>query len=131
MESKNKTLLVVDDDIDFLFQLQFQLEKEGYNIISADSQKEAEKIISKIKPDLAIFDLMMESEDSGFILSYKFKKAYPTVPVIIITSVTTELGMKFGINSEEDKKWIKADAYIEKGISMDELLIQIQIMLSH
>lgn len=130
MEPKNKTLLVVDDDIDFLFQLQFHLENEGYSVITADSQKEAEKIISKIKPDLAIFDLMMESEDSGFILSYKHKKKYPKTPVIIITSVTNELGIKFGINSEEDKKWIKADAYIDKGISMDEFLIQIQIMLA-
>jgi len=129
MEEK-KTILLVDDDVDYLYQQQLMLEKIGYEVIAADSQKEAESILQKIKPDLALFDLMMENEDSGFILSYKLKRKYPEVPVIISTAVATETGMNFGLNSTEEKSWIKADVYVEKGIDPEQLKVEIKKLLA-
>ena len=58
------------------FRQYFNLEKAGYKTLAVESQAEAESVIVKFKPDLAIFDLMMESDDSGFILCYKIKKKY-------------------------------------------------------
>ncbi len=116
-----KTILIVDDDVDYLYQLKFQVEKMGFETVTAESQHEAETLLNNIKPDLAILDLMMESEDSGFILSYKLKRKYPDVPIIIATAVSAETGMTFGINTEEERKWIKADLYLEKGIRPDQL----------
>lgn len=121
MAPNDKTLFLVDDDPDYLFQLKTIIEGFGFNTITADSQKEAERIITSMKPDLAIFDLMMENEDSGFILSYKMKKKYPDVPIIIATAVTAETGMSFNIDSEEDRKWIKADLFLDKGIKKEQL----------
>jgi len=124
-----KTILISDDDPDYLFQLSFYLQKAGFRILQASSQKEAEKILDAEKPDLAIFDLMMENEDSGFILSHKIKKRYPEVPVIIATSVTAETGIPFGLENEDDRKWIKADCYLEKGIRPEQLLNEINKLL--
>ncbi len=118
---KNKTILIVDDDIDYLFQTRMNIEQFGYTVLTAESQREAEQLIEKVKPDLAILDLMMEHEDSGFVLAFKMKNKYPDVPIIIATAVAAETGMSFGLVSEEDKKWIKADLYIEKGIRADQL----------
>ena len=83
----------------------------------------------KNKPDLAIVDLMMENEDSGFILSYKIKKKYPDVPVIIATAVTQETGMVFGLNNKEERSWIKADLYLEKNLRPDQLQREISKLL--
>jgi two-component system phosphate regulon response regulator PhoB len=116
-----KTILLVDDDMDYLFQMKFQLERFGFKVISAESQREAEELIKTIKADLAIFDLMMENEDSGFILCYKHKRLYPDVPIILATAVSAETGMSFGISSEDERKWIKADLYLEKGIRPEQL----------
>lgn len=116
-----KTILIVDDDADYLFQLKLQVEKFGFKVVTAESQREAEELLSTLKPDLAILDLMMENEDSGFILSYKMKRKYPDVPVIIATAVAAETGMSFGISTEQERKWIKADLYLEKGIRPDQL----------
>ncbi len=121
MASSRKTILIVDDDTDYLFQLKFHVEKMGFDVVTAESQREAENILKNIKPDLAILDLMMENEDSGFILSYKLKRMYPDVPVIIATAVSAETGMSFGISSEQERQWIKADLYMEKGIRPDQL----------
>ncbi len=128
-ELLNKTVLLVDDDIDCLTQLNLHLEALGFNVVSVGSQKEAEKLLENLKPDLVITDLMMENKDSGFILSYKIKKKYPEVPVIIATAVTAETGLLFGLESEDDKKWIKADLYIEKGIRQDQLQREIHKLL--
>ena len=124
-----KTILIVDDDRDYLFQLRFQIEKWGYKVFAAESQKEAEEILKTLKPDLAIFDLMMESEDSGFVLSYKTKKLYPDVPIIIATAVAAETRMSFDISTEEQKKWIKADVYLEKGVRYDQLKTAIEKLI--
>jgi len=126
MNIKGKVILIVDDDYDHLFQMRFQFENWGCKVITADSQKEAEKLIETIRPDLAILDLMMESEDSGFILSYKIKKRYPDLPIIIITAVSSETGMSFGIETGDEKKWIKADLYLEKGIRPEQLKLEIE-----
>ena len=119
--NSNKTILIVDDDIDYLFQLKLQVEKFGFNVVVAESQKEAENLLSSLKPDLAILDLMMENDDSGFILCYKMKRRYPDVPIIIATAVAAETGMTFGISTEQERKWIRADLYLEKGIRTDQL----------
>jgi len=129
MNKSNYTILVADDDPDYLFQTIFYLEKAGYKTIKAESQAEAEAVINRVKPDLAIFDLMMESDDSGFILCYKIKKMYPDVPVILATAVARETGMSFSIDSEKEKSWIRADLYLEKGIRPEQLDQEIMKLL--
>ncbi len=130
MEStKNKTILIVDDDIDSLTQISFHIKTMGFNVVTAETQKEGEDVINTMKPDLAIFDLMMDNKDSGFILSYKIKKKYPEVPVIIVTAVTAETGMMFGLNTDEEKQWIKADLYLEKGLRFDQLQVHVNKLL--
>jgi two-component system, OmpR family, response regulator len=129
MKPTNMTVLLVDDDPDYLFQTRLKLEKWGYRTITAESQHEAELIMESTKPDLAIIDLMMENEDSGFILSYKMKRKYPDVPVIIATAVATETGISFDINDENNRKWIRADAFLEKGIRSDLLQAEIGRLL--
>jgi DNA-binding response OmpR family regulator len=126
---KKKVVLLVDDDIDFLFQMRFYLEKQDFEVLAAESQKEAEKLLETVKPDIAVIDLMMEQEDSGFILSYRLKNQYPQVPIIIVTGVTAETGMSFNLTSEEDQKWIKADLYLEKGITPEQLKMEINKLL--
>ena len=121
MKKSDFTILVADDDPDYLFQTVFSLEKAGYKTIAVESQAEAESVISKFQPSLAIFDLMMESDDSGFILCYKIKKKCPDVPVILATAVSRETGMSFSLDSGKDKSWIRADRYLEKGIRPEQL----------
>lgn len=129
MKKSDFTILIADDDPDYLFQTRFNLEKAGYKTISVESQAEAESVISRFKPDLAIFDLMMESDDSGFILCYRLKKKYPGVPVILATAVSHETGLSFSVDSDNEKSWIMADRYLEKGIRPEQLDQEIMKLL--
>ncbi|MBM3403711.1 MAG: response regulator [Bacteroidetes bacterium] len=129
MPAVKKTILIVDDDIDFLLQTRMKVESMGYATITAESQKEAGDIISKTRPDMAILDLMMENQDSGFILSFKIKKRYPEVPVIILTGVRAETGIYFDVTDENNRKWIRADAFVDKGIRADVLKVEIERLM--
>jgi len=129
MSSRIYTVLLADDDPDYLFQVAFHLRKAGYEVVAVESQAEAEQVISKMKPDIAVFDLMMESDDSGFILCYKLKRKYPEVPVILATAVSRETGLTFGLNSGQDREWIRADLYLEKGVRPEQLDLEIKKLL--
>ena len=129
MKENKKTVLIVDDDADYLTQMEIQVKKLGFDVITADNQQAGEEIILKEKVDLAILDLMMENKDSGFILCYKMKKMNPDLPVIIASAVTAETGLNFGVETAADRSWIKADTFIEKGIRPDQLEREINKLL--
>jgi two-component system, OmpR family, response regulator len=129
METK-KNILLVDDDYDQLLQMKMHLESAGFATFLAENSREGEDYIRANKPDLAIVDLMMENMDSGFVLSYKIKAKYPDVPVIIATAVSAETGLNFGLESVEEKHWIKADKYLDKGIRPDQLIREVNKLLN-
>jgi len=129
MSSKIYTVLLADDDPDYLFQVAFYLRRAGYEVVAVESQAEAEQVITRMKPDIAVFDLMMENDDSGFILCYKLKRKYPEVPVILATAVSRETGITFGLNSGQDREWIRADLYLEKGVRPEQLDLGIKKLL--
>lgn len=129
MRKSDFTVLVADDDPDYLYQTVKGLEMAGYKTVAVESQAEAEALITRMKPDIAVFDLMMENDDSGFILCYKLKRRYPDVPVILATAVSHETGMSFGLDSEQEKAWIRADRYLEKGIRAEQLDQEIMKLL--
>ena len=129
MSETKKTILLADDDPDQIFLVKHHLEKWGYEVVAVESREEAERYLEGSCPDMAILDLMMEEEDSGFILSYRIKKCRPEVPVIISTAVAAERGISFDINSQGGKSWIKADHYLEKGFRMEQLQLLVEKLL--
>jgi CheY-like chemotaxis protein len=124
-----KTILVVDDDVDFLFQISTFLEKAGFKVLGADGQKHAEETLGRVRPDLAVVDLMMENVDGGFALSYHIKKKDPSIPVIMVTAVTGETGMEFDAATDEERSWVKADAFLSKPVRFEQLLGEIDRLL--
>ena len=129
MSNENKLILIVDDDADYLFQMELMVKSLGFRVKTAESQAESEKVLETTKPDLAIFDLMMEQEDSGFILAYKAKRKYPQLPIIMASAATAETGYNFDLYNDNNKNWIKADLYLEKGIRIDQLHREINKLL--
>ncbi len=129
LKKDKKTILIVDDDVDFLFQLKTGVKGMGFDVVTAGSRKEAEDICERMRPDLAILDLMMEDQDAGFILCHKIKSKYPDVPIIIVSAVMAETGMFFDVTTEEEQDWIKADLFLNKGIRMDQLHKEINKLL--
>lgn len=124
-----QTILLVDDDFDFLTQLDIRLKAEGFNTITAEGQTPAENILKDVRPDLAILDLMMEHQDGGFALAYHIKRRYPDLPVIIVSGVNSETSLKFDAATEEEKSWVKADVFLSKPIRFEQLLKEVHRLI--
>lgn len=122
-----KTILITEDDYDFLEQMKIFLTSEGFDVISASNEEDAEKLINSNNFDLAICDLVMDNMDSGFIVSYKIKKKDKNIPVIMVSAVTKETGYKFDVS--KNKNWIKADAFLNKDIRLEQLKREINRLL--
>ncbi|MBZ5551633.1 MAG: response regulator [Acidobacteriia bacterium] len=124
-----KRILVVDDDPDTLEQVTAILSAAGYEIVAAEGRVAAEEAMLKARPDLAIFDLMMEEKDSGFVLSYQIKKLYPDTPVIMLTSVTGATGLSFATQYSEAQSWTKVDKMLDKPVRSEQLQAEVRRLL--
>ena len=130
MNRDKTTILVVDDDIDILEQTCMILQNAGFKTLKADGEAAAKELLNTQRPDLAILDLMMENMDSGFILSHLIKKMDPAIPVIIISAVTSQTGMHFDTSDKSERSWIKADSFMAKGVRPEQLIGEVERLLS-
>jgi DNA-binding response OmpR family regulator len=125
-----RKVLLVDDDEDFLFQHRIQLENAGFDVTTATTRAQAETAIASFTPDIAILDLMMEQHDDGFVLSHHLKRAFPGLPVIMVTAVTSETGLVFDPSSAAERAWVGADALLAKPIRFEQLRREIDRVLA-
>jgi two-component system, OmpR family, response regulator len=115
------TVLLVDDDADFIFQHKAKLEKLNFNVMEASSVNEALEVMETQKPDIAIIDLMMDEMDDGFVLAHHIKKRNPEIPIIMATAVAFATGYEFHKDSAERKNWIKVDVILPKPLRFEQL----------
>ncbi|MFC1782073.1 response regulator [Planctomycetota bacterium] len=127
--SDNKKIMVVDDDLDILDQLEAILKTEGYEVLTASGEEEAESLLLTIKPDLVILDLMMEHMDSGFVLAHNLKKLYPATPMILLTSVSAATGISFSTQSSQAQSWLKTDLLLDKPIRPEQIKTEVSRLL--
>lgn len=118
----NARILVVDDEEDICAILKFNLSKEGYEVVTANSAEEA------LTLDIASFNLLlldvMMGGMSGFELTGKLKTDPKTagVPVIFITARDTENDAVEGLD-------LGADDYISKPFSIREVVSRVKAVL--
>lgn len=125
-------VMVVDDDPDFLEQHRIVLESAGFEVISAERSDEALDIADREIPDAFVLDMMMERTDSGARLARALRRdpRFRKSPIIMLTSVVTEMSFDFHRNPQEVLDWMKADAWFDKPAPVVELTNAIKRLLS-
>ena len=133
MSGDQALILIVDDDYDFLEINRFILEGAGYRVVTATNPAEAQQRIAEQSPDLVITDLMMTSVDAGFAFSEELKSDPATagVPIIISTSVSSQLGLNFKPENDADLAKMHVDAYFDKPLDAKALLAKVEELLAH
>jgi PAS domain S-box-containing protein len=116
-----KTILAVDDDPNIREFLRQELEAAGYRVNEASDGIEAINMIKTQRPDLIILDIMMPKM-SGFDVAAVIKNDPATmdIPIIVLSIFEDkERGYRIGI-----------DRYLTKPVNTDELLREIEILIS-
>jgi CheY-like chemotaxis protein len=129
---KDKTIVLVDDDRDFLEINRKLLENQGFRVRCYSEPGDALAAIEKEPPSLVVTDLMMEALESGFSLARRLKQdpRLAAVPVIIVTAVASRRGYDFSPQGPEDLAAMNADGYFDKPVSPQELLAKVEELIS-
>jgi len=116
-------VLVVDDEEDILELAEYNLSKEGYEVVSARSGEEALKKIQSEKPNLVLLDLMLPGLD-GFEITRQLKRNPETadIPIVMLTAKGEESDIVAGLE-------LGAEDYITKPFSPRVLIARVRTVL--
>jgi two-component system alkaline phosphatase synthesis response regulator PhoP/two-component system response regulator VicR len=86
-----KKILTCDDEKNIVRLIQVNLERQGYEVVTAYNGRECLEVVKKENPDLIVLDLMMP-EMTGFEVLDTLKKDPETehIPVIMLTARTQD-----------------------------------------
>ena len=114
-------ILAVDDDPNNIEILQYLLNKEGYEVLTASDGHEAVRVFGQQMPDLVLMDVMMPGMD-GFEACQKIKAIKEDIPIIMLTARGDEVDKVVGFR-------LGADDYQTKPFNFTELSLRIKAVL--
>lgn len=118
-----KTILVVDDEKDIVEMIAFNLQRNGYDVITAHNGNDALDLAEQQTPDLILLDLMMPGLD-GTEVTRRLKADPRTkkIPLVMLTAKSEETDVVVGLT-------LGADDYVAKPFSMKILLARLTTVL--
>ena len=118
-----ETVLVVDDEEDILELLEYNLAKEGFNVVRAASGEAALVATRSSRPDLIILDLMLPGL-GGLEICKGLKRDPKTanVPIVMLTAKGEEADVVLGLE-------LGADDYVVKPFSPRVLVARVRAVL--
>jgi two-component system, OmpR family, alkaline phosphatase synthesis response regulator PhoP len=115
-------ILLVDDEKDILDMLKYNLEKEGYEVLTAHDGKKGLDQAQK-HPDVIVLDTMMPEMDGREVCRHlKNDKTTANIPVLFLTAKGSEIDEVVGLE-------LGADDYIIKPISIRKFLARIRVVV--
>lgn len=127
-----KRILLVDDDKDLVTTLSQALKVNNFDVVEAYSAADGLRKVLTEKPDLVIFDVMMETDTAGFEAVYQIRNKRETskylavkdIPIIMLTAINQVTNSRFSLNAEQSFLPSISD-FLTKPIDIDELIEKI------
>jgi len=113
-------ILVVDDEALLVKGIRFNLQNEGYTVITGSDGLEAVHLVQEENPDLVVLDVMMPNMD-GMTACSKIRE-FSDVPIILLTAKTDDMDKLMGFDHG-------ADDYLTKPFNILELKARIRALL--
>lgn len=131
MNEPGPMVLAVDDDPDVLEFYRIILQGGGYRVECFTDADRAFEFMTEQCPDLVITDLMMGALDTGFSFVAEIREhlALKSVPVIIVTAVSSQRGFSFVPQGEEDLAAMQVEAFFTKPVEPKDLLATVRDLL--
>lgn len=123
IEQEKKTILVVDDEESIMELLEYNLKKEGYNVLKAYDGVTAVEIAINQRPDLILLDVMIPRLDGISVCKkIRYYLNLSTMPILMVSAKDTESDKIVGLE-------MGADDYITKPFQIRELMARIKANL--
>jgi CheY-like chemotaxis protein len=127
--TESKTVLIIDDDPDFLAAVGHLLESRGHAIRTARDGDEGFRLALEIEPNLILLDVMMRERTEGFFTLERIRAtaALHQTPVIVISSIYTDHP---GFRVDPSAGWLPADLFLAKPVEPVRLLREVERLMS-
>jgi len=123
VDRKRKRILVVDDEKDLLELIGYNLQRNGYGVLTATDGAQALELAQHHVPDLILLDLMLPGMDGTEVArQLKAEPRTAPIPIIMLTAKSEEVDVVVGLT-------LGADDYVTKPFSMKILLARVQSVL--
>jgi phosphate regulon transcriptional regulator PhoB len=118
-----KKILVIEDEIDLVKLLKYNLEKEGYKVAFTTNGALALAEVRREMPDMIILDLMLPGVD-GLEVCRQLRRndSFARVPILIISAKSEETDRVIALE-------IGADDYVTKPFGMREVVARVRALL--
>ena len=113
-------ILVVDDEELLVKGIRFNLQNEGYEVITGSNGREAVQLVQNEHPDLVVLDVMMPEMDG--LTACSNIRAFSDVPIILLTAKADDMDKLIGFDHG-------ADDYLTKPFNILELKARIKALL--
>jgi len=125
------TILIIDDDPDFVAIAKAILETKQYKVRFAYDPDEGLAKLEEESPDALILDVMMGKGAEGFVFARKIRKdpRFAEMPILMLTSMREQTGFDFP-GERIHSRFLPVDDYIEKGVEPHVLLEKIEQLLA-
>lgn len=118
-----KVILAIDDEEHILELLSYNLESNGFRVLTAESGENGLEILKKEAVDLVLLDIMLPGIDGMEMLKRIRKNPDTTeLPVIMLTAKSEEINKVLGLE-------VGADDYISKPFGIYELVARVKAVL--
>jgi len=122
MDKKGKKILIADDEPDILEIIQYNLSKEGYEVVIAKDGEEALAKAKYSKPDLIILDIMMPKKSGIEVCEIlRSQPSFKNTLIIFLTALNDETSHVKGLETG-------ADDYVSKPISPKVLISRVNAL---
>jgi len=118
-------VLLVDDDPSMIEVSRLILEKEGYEVISANDKDTGLRMVVEEQPDIMILDVMMKELDDGIVMVRQLRARGVQTPIIMLTGLGKATGMKF----DEASNHLQVDEYFEKPVEPHKLIAAVKKLI--
>ena len=125
------SILIIDDDPNFVRITRMILETKQYKVICAYNADEGFAKLEEEIPDAIILDVMMGKGAGGFIFARKMRKdpRFARIPILMLTSMREQTGFDFP-GERIHPKFLPVDEYIEKPIEPQALFEKVEGLLA-
>lgn len=130
MDSKNKKVLIIDDDPDYVEGIQSILEKAGFEVEAAYNPKDGFETLQSKSFDLLLLDIMMGRGAEGVMVARKISQdpKLREIPTLIITGIREQIAFLFP-GQPVHPHFLPVDELIEKPVEPKLLLEKVETLL--
>ena len=125
-----KKILLIDNDKDFVTDLEQVLKANGYEVATAFRADDGLRAALAFRPDVIVLEVMLENDTAGFEFAYLLRsdrkasryRAIKDTPILLVTAINQATNFRFSLNEKA--------SFLPLGVEMLTKPVPVEVLLA-